>query len=72
VIDIGHSTIPGNAVHYTNQSVVAPSVFFGQQNDHAPPPYLDQSARFCSQCGTSRHDMTAKSCSSCGQSFNKI
>ncbi len=72
MIDISHSTIPGNGVHYTNQNFVAPSVFFEQKNDHAPPSYSDQSTRFCPQCGTLQHDMTAKICSSCGQSFNKI
>ncbi len=71
VIDIGRSTVPGNDIYYTNQGANESRVFFGQQDNFAPPPYSGQSTGFCPHCGVSRHDLTAKFCSSCGQSFNK-
>ncbi len=71
MIDIGRSTVSGNEIYYRNQDTNESRVFFGQQDQFAPPPYSGQTAVFCSQCGVTRHDLTAKFCSSCGQAFNK-
>jgi membrane protease subunit (stomatin/prohibitin family) len=71
VIDIGRSTVPRNETYYTNQVANESISFFGRQDNYAPPPYSSSSTEFCSQCGTSRQDLTAKFCSSCGKSFNK-
>jgi hypothetical protein len=73
VIDIGRTGVVGNgsAVYCSNQVASEPTVFFGQQDNYAPPPYPGLSTGFCSQCGVARQGLTAKFCSSCGQLFNK-
>ncbi len=73
MIDIGriHVVESGNTVYYSNQVASEPTVFFGQQDNYAPPPYPGQSTGFCSQCGVARQGLTAKFCSSCGQLYSK-
>ncbi|CAF1145213.1 unnamed protein product [Rotaria sordida] len=73
VIDIGRSITPAmeNAVYSSSQKASESTPIFSRQDNYVPPPYSNQSSGFCSQCGTSRQDLTAKFCSSCGKLFHQ-